>query len=184
MLSFTRITGHLVNFNKSQRRIKMRALKLLGCAAFGVALATAALAQSATNSTFEKKNFNYGEWTKGKFSEVVTVVGPGKMIFLAGVGSEEENDGSILHKGDVLEQCRYAYQKIKKVLARHDATIAHVVKIVTYVTDARYVGEVTKCKAEAFGNAALPAHTFVNVSQLAWPGMLVEVDAIAIAPSK
>jgi 2-iminobutanoate/2-iminopropanoate deaminase len=59
-----------------------------------------------------------------------------------------------------------------------------VVKIVTYVTDARYVGEVTKCKAEAFGNAALPAHTFVNVSQLAWPGMLVEVDAIAVVPSK
>ena len=162
----------------------MRALKLLGCAAFVGMLATAALAQSATNSTFEKKNYNYGEWTKGKFSEVVTVVGPGKMIFLAGVGSEEENNGSILHKGDVLEQCRYAYQKIKKVLARHDATIADVVKIVTYVTDARYVGEVTKCKAEAFGNAALPAHTFVNVSQLAWPGMLVEVDAIAVVPSK
>ena len=93
----------------------MRALKLLGCVAFGTVLATAALAQSATNSTFEKKNYNYGEWTKGKFSEVVTVVGPGKMIFLAGVGSEEENSGSILHKGDVLEQCRYAYQKIKKV---------------------------------------------------------------------
>jgi enamine deaminase RidA (YjgF/YER057c/UK114 family) len=106
------------------------------------------------------------------------------MIFLAGVGSEEENNGSILHKGDVLEQCRYAYQKIKKVLARHDATIADVVKIVTYVTDARYVGEVTKCKAEAFGSAALPAHTFVNVSQLAWPGMMVEVDAIAMVPSK
>jgi enamine deaminase RidA (YjgF/YER057c/UK114 family) len=164
--------------------MKMRALKLLGGLAFGTVLATAALAQSATNSTFEKKNFNYGDWTKGKFSEVVTVVGPGKMIFLAGVGSEEENSGAILHKGDVLEQCRYAYQKIKKVLARHDATIADVVKIVTYVTDARSVGEVTKCKAEAFGNAALPAHTFVNVSQLAWPGMMVEVDAIAMVPAK
>jgi len=80
----------------------MRVLKLLGGLAFGTVLTTAALAQSATNSTFEKKNYNYGEWTKGKFSEVVTVVGPGKMIFLAGVGSEEENSGTILHKGDVL----------------------------------------------------------------------------------
>src|SRR5450759_5661811 len=94
MLSFTRVAGHLKNFNVSGR-IRMRALTLLGCAAFGVMLATAALAQSAANSTFEKKNYNYGEWTKGKFSEIVTVVGPGKMIFLAGVGSEEENNGSI-----------------------------------------------------------------------------------------
>jgi len=141
-------------------------------------------AKPPTQPGQKQKNYNYGDWTKGKFSEVVTVVGPGKMIFLAGVGSEEENSGTILHKGDVLEQCRYAYQKIKKVLARHDATIADVVKIVTYVTDARSVGEVTKCKAEAFGNAALPAHTFVNVSQLAWPGMMVEVDAIAMVPAK
>jgi len=31
---------------------------------------------------------------------------------------------------------------------------------------------------------ASPAHTFVNVSQLAWPAMLVEIDAIAIVPQR
>ncbi|MGA8000790.1 MAG: hypothetical protein WCA05_04010, partial [Pseudolabrys sp.] len=45
----------------------------------------------ASAQTFEKKNYNYSEWTKGRFSEAVTVTGPGKMIFLAGVGSEDEN---------------------------------------------------------------------------------------------
>src|SRR5205823_4675552 len=45
----------------------------------------------ASAETFEKKNFNYSEWTKGRFSEAVTLIGPGKMIFLAGVGSEDEN---------------------------------------------------------------------------------------------
>ena len=43
----------------------------------------------ASAQTFEKKNYNYSEWTKGRFSEAVTVTGPGKMIFLAGVGSED-----------------------------------------------------------------------------------------------
>jgi enamine deaminase RidA (YjgF/YER057c/UK114 family) len=28
----------------------------------------------------------------------------------------------------------------------------------------------------------LPAHTFLNVSQLAWPEMLVEIDVIAMVP--
>jgi enamine deaminase RidA (YjgF/YER057c/UK114 family) len=30
----------------------------------------------------------------------------------------------------------------------------------------------------------LPAHTFLNVNQLAWPDMLVEIDVIAMAPLK
>src|SRR5688500_14288521 len=65
--------------------------------------------------TFEKRNYNYSEWTKGRFSEAVTVTGPGKMIFLAGVGSENEGGmaGDILHKGDFTAQCRYAFDKIK-----------------------------------------------------------------------
>src|SRR5690348_6195677 len=60
----------------------------------------------APAQTFEKKNYNYSEWTKGRFSEAVTVTGPGKMIFLAGVGSEDENGkgGDILHKGDFTAQ--------------------------------------------------------------------------------
>jgi hypothetical protein len=40
-----------------------------------------------SSAGFEKKNYNYSEWTKGLFSEVVTVTHPGKMIFLAGVAT-------------------------------------------------------------------------------------------------
>ena len=39
-----------------------------------------------SSSGFEKRNFSYNEWTKGKFSEVVTVTNPGKFIFLPGLG--------------------------------------------------------------------------------------------------
>ena len=39
---------------------------------------------------------------------MVTVTGPAKMIYLAGIGSEDENDGSVRHKDDFLAQCRAA----------------------------------------------------------------------------
>src|SRR5690348_18290653 len=70
---------------------------------------------------FEKHNYNYSAWAKERFSDVVTVSGPGTMIFLAGVGAEDENGtiGTILYPGDVLGQCRYAFDKIKRNLARH-----------------------------------------------------------------
>ena len=141
------------------------------------------MVRAAKKSTFERKRHNYGSWTKGRFSEAVTVTGPGKMIFLAGIGAEHEDNGKILHPGDFTRQCRYAYRKLKKVLARNGATMADVVKQVTYVTDIRYQKQAGDCRREAYG-AALPAHTFLNVSQLAWPDMLVEIDVIAIVPLK
>jgi len=133
---------------------------------------------------FEKNNYNYGRWTHGRFSEAVTVsfTGPAKMIFLAGIGSEHEDTGEILHPGDFAAQLRYAYAKLKAVLAKNGATMADVVKQVTYVTDIRHGRESTSIRAEAYGDAPLPAHTMLNVVQLAWPSMLVEIDIIAMVP--
>ena len=88
--------------------------------------------QVGTKRNFEKKHFNYGRWTKGRFSEAVTVTGPAKMVFLAGIGSEHEQTGKIMYPGDFTAQCRYAFRKFKKVLARNGASMADVVKQVTY----------------------------------------------------
>jgi enamine deaminase RidA (YjgF/YER057c/UK114 family) len=143
--------------------------------------ALAALPSAGYAQAFEKKNYNYSEWAKGRFSEAVTVVNPGKFIFLAGVGAEDENGkgGDIKFLGDFAGQCRYAYDKIKRALGANGATFNDVVKIVTYVTDMRYQPDVGRCRSEAFAGAPPPAHTLLNIVQLAWPGMLVEVDVTA-----
>ena len=148
--------------------------------AVGATLAFFATIAIAQDGKFEKRNYNYNEWTKGKFSEVVTVSNPGKTIFLAGIGPEREGDGAIVHKDNFMEQCRYAYMKIKKLLAMHNATLHDAVRIVTYVTDVRFFMEALKCRAEAFGDAPIPASTFLVVTALAWPHMAVEIDVTAM----
>jgi hypothetical protein len=79
-----------------------------------------AAAPAAAQQGMEKKSYNYSAWTPGIFSEAVTItnVGKGKFIFLAGVGSEDENGprGAIRHRGDFAAQCAYAYDKIKRAL--------------------------------------------------------------------
>jgi 2-iminobutanoate/2-iminopropanoate deaminase len=138
----------------------------------------------ADGTGFEKKNYNYGSWTKGRFSEAVTVTGPGKMIFLAGIGPEHEETGEIMHPGDFPAQLRYAYRKLEAVLAKNGATMSDVVKQVSYYVDVRYAKEGVPIRAEAYGDAPLPAHTSLTVSALAWPGMLCEIDIIAVVPLK
>ena len=151
-----------------------------------IAAVLAVAAAPATAQTFEKKHYNYSEWTKGRFSEAVTVTGPGKMIFLAGVGAEDENGkgGDILHKGDFTAQCKYSFDKIKRALEKNGATLADIAKMVTYMTDVRYQPDFGKCRQDVFGTTPMPAHTLLTISQLAWPGMLVEVDVTAVVPLK
>ncbi len=138
---------------------------------------------SAGAQQLEKQHFHHNEWTKGRFSEVVTVTGPGKWLFLAGVGAEAEKDGSILHVGDFSAQCRYAYEKIGKLLAAHGGKMSDVVKLVTYVVDIKDRDAMNKCRAEAFKGGPLPVHTFLVISELARPGMVVEMDVIAVVPA-
>jgi len=137
----------------------------------------------AAAQQLEKQHHHHNDWTKGRFSEVVTVSGPGKWLFLAGVGAEAEKDGSILHVGDFAAQCRYAYEKIGKLLAAHGGKMSDVVKLVTYVVDIKDRDAMNKCRAETFKGGPLPVHTFLVISQLARPGMIVEMDVIAVVPA-
>ena len=161
----------------------MRRYFLTACA---LAAIVAIIPAAASAQALDIKHFNYSEWTKGRFSEAVTVTGPGKMIFLAGVGAEDENGkgGDILHKGDFMAQCHYAYDKIKRALEKNGAGLGDIVKIVSYVTDMRFQADYGKCRSEIFGTTPPPAHTLLNIVQLAWPGMMVEVDVTAMVPVK
>src|SRR6187402_152882 len=103
----------------------LRIWQLIACSVVaGLFLCTWAIAQN-----LEVKRYNPSEWTKGRFSEVVTVNGPGKTIYLAGIGAEDEHGAAgasapILHPGNPYEQCRYAYDKIKRLLAAYGASLA------------------------------------------------------------
>jgi 2-iminobutanoate/2-iminopropanoate deaminase len=106
------------------------------------------------------------------------------MIFLAGVGAEDENGprGNIRHHNDLVAQCEYGFDKIKRVLAAHGANMNHVVKVTSYLTDMKNRVAYGQCLGRNFGTAPLPVHTLIGVASLAFPEMMVETDVTAITP--
>ena len=155
---------------------------------FAIAIAATLAGCSAVFAQgLEVKRLNPSEWTKGRFTEMVTVNGPGKTIYLAGIGAEDELGPSgasapISHIGKPYEQCLYAYAKIRRLLATQGSTLADVVKQVVYVTDIRYQAPVSKCRREAYANGPIPINTFLVISGLAIQGMLLEIDVTAVVP--
>ena len=72
------------------------------------------------------------------------------MIFLAGIGPEHEETGEIMYPGIFLRDC-VTPTKLKKVLEKNGATMADVVKQVSYYVDVRYAKEGVPIRAEAYG---------------------------------
>jgi len=135
------------------------------------------------SEALEKKHYQYAEWSRGLFSEIVTVKGPGTLLFLSGIGGEDSDGkaGTITHPGDVYGQARFAFEKASQVLAKHGATLADVVKITAYLLDTREFPNYHRARSEAFNDSpTIPAHTLVAVNGLAWPGMLMEIDLTAV----
>ncbi|WP_084104640.1 RidA family protein [Demequina sp. NBRC 110056] len=79
---------------------------------------------------------------------------------------------------DAYAQAVDALRVIERVLAEAGASLADVVRTTTYVTDIRDTEKVAAAHRRSFGDV-LPAATLVEVSALADPHYLVEIQADA-----
>jgi enamine deaminase RidA (YjgF/YER057c/UK114 family) len=79
-------------------------------------------------------------------------------------------------------QARIAFENLRRVLAEAGATLADVVELVTYHKSMSDMAGFSKVKAEFFPSD-YPAWTAVGVTELAVPGILVEVRATAVVGS-
>ena len=87
-------------------------------------------------------------------------------------------DGVLVGKSSMADQARQVFQNIEVILQRAGAASENVVKITAFLTDmtryAEYSAERTR-----FFKGRRPASTTVEVSKLAFEGLLVEVEAVA-----
>ena len=114
---------------------------------------------------------------RGYYSNCVRV-SAGPLLFVAGqVGMDQQ--GKI--PTTAAAQAELALKNIETILAAEGATLADVVKVTVYVTDMRYLDEITPARLKAFPKDG-PASAIVQVAGLAFPELKVEIEAVAVAP--
>ena len=91
------------------------------------------------------------------------------------------SQGKLVGKGNMKTQTRQVFRNIKAVLAAAGAKMEHIIKINTYITDGSKFMEMLEARGDIFGDNP-PASTAVVVAGLAFPGLLIEVEAIAVKP--
>jgi len=117
------------------------------------------------------------------YSQVVEVNGPHRLVFVAGqTGVDTANKPAKGFRAQIVQ----AYANIKAALASVGGGMENVVRLTTYVTDIEQNAEIYReVRAATFTDKnKLPASTLVQVTRLADPSYLVEIDAIAILPPR
>lgn len=105
----------------------------------------------------------------------------GDTVYVSGTVAWGE-DGRLVGEGDVYVQAKQAIANIEKALIEAGASLNDVVRTRIYLIDISRLEEAARAHGEAFGEIR-PASSMVEVSALAEPQMLVEVEAIKPAPS-
>jgi enamine deaminase RidA (YjgF/YER057c/UK114 family) len=111
------------------------------------------------------------------------VAPPGALIFTAGACPIDEND-QVVGVGDVEQQANIVMANLVKALAAAGATLTDVLKTTVYVASADHADLMTAWNvvSESFGDHDAPS-TLLGVAALGYTNQLVEVEAIALAPT-
>ena len=110
-----------------------------------------------------------------KMSQAIQI---GDVVYTSGQVALDP-DGNVVGEGDMKAQTRRALENVKSVLEAAGASMGDVVKVTVYVTDISRLRDTHEVRAEFFPDPP-PASTGIEVSALAFPGLLIEIEAIAV----
>ena len=117
------------------------------------------------------------------YSYVVETTGPGRTVYIAGQLGLDLDNKLVGGPGDFRAQATKAIENLQAALAAVGANLSDVVKITNYLTDmSAHIGVYREVRDQFF-TMPRPASTAVGISQLARPGALFEIEAIAVLPA-
>jgi reactive intermediate/imine deaminase len=116
------------------------------------------------------------------YTHVVEFTGPGKTIYIAGQIALDK-DGAVVGAGNMKAQAEQVFKNLQAALEAAGAKFSDVVKMNTYITDMEQAPAVREVRARYFGDTT-PASTLVQVTRLARPEFLLEIEVIAALPAR
>lgn len=119
--------------------------------------------------------------TQSLDNDLCQAVRAGNIIFLRGQVGTDFN-GKLFGLGNPEMQTVKAMSNVDQLLTEAGSNLTHIVKITTYITDARYREPVYR-EIGNFLKGVYPVSTGLVVTALAQPEWLVEIDVIAVIPS-
>lgn len=118
------------------------------------------------------------------FTQVVTVRGPVKTVYVGGQNSVDAS-GTIIGAGDIAAQSAQVFRNLQTALAAAGARIEHVIQWKIYIVQGQPLEPGFAEFQKVWGRRPNPPTiTGIYVAALANPAFLVELEAIAVVPEE
>ncbi len=111
------------------------------------------------------------------------VTSGGRTVWMRGQCPQNLDDAKNIDSHDPAEQTRKVMQNIGHLIEEAGGNMAHLVKLVVYITDASHREAVYRAMGE-YIKGVHPVSTGLVVRALARPDWLVEIDATAVIPDE
>lgn len=109
------------------------------------------------------------------------VVARGATVFLRGQCPQDLDSAINIDSHDPVEQTHKVMQNIQQLITEAGGEMAHLCKVVVYITDVRHREAIYRTMGEYIRDIH-PVSTGLCVSALARPEWLVEIDATFVIP--
>lgn len=113
----------------------------------------------------------------GSYSQVIEVTS-GKLVFIAGQTAVDAQ-GKLVGKGDIAAQTRQVMENLKTAVEGAGGSLRDIAKLTIFTTDLPAFRQHTGDLRKAYFPRDYPTSTLVEISQLAHPDFLVEIEAVA-----
>ena len=112
------------------------------------------------------------------FSPAVITEG-GRIVWLAGQTATTDLDGKDI-SGKFEEQTRTIFALMDRTLQRAGGSLANLVTMTVFINDVRNGDRFVQIRKEIFPDGRFPASALLTITNFARPGMLIEIQAIAV----
>jgi 2-iminobutanoate/2-iminopropanoate deaminase len=103
----------------------------------------------------------------------------GRTVWLAGQTATRDEAGQDI-SGNFEAQVRTIFGLIDKTLARAGGGLANMVTMTVFINDARNGDRFVEVRKGFFPDGNFPASALITVSSFARPGMLIEIQGVAV----
>ena len=131
-------------------------------------------------STLKREYVQSAAWHPTRaFSSAVKVSG-GTLVFLAGMVAVDSGR-RLVGAGNFDQQVEQVWENMGAALEKAGGKLSDIVTMTVFITDMNYGNRFVELRKQKFGRD-FPASALIGINQLALPGALIEIQAVAAIP--
>lgn len=115
------------------------------------------------------------------YSQLAVVTG-GKVVFIAGQVALDKS-GNVVGKDDFKAQIQQVFENLKAAVEAAGGSFSDIIKLNSYLLDLSHLSDFREVRDKYINVKTPPVSTAIQVPRLFRPEFLIEVEAVAVAPS-